>query len=168
MLVLRTFISDEPHTQHRCIKRKHIVHHIPGFGTGEKILGPLASSTHYRRCFLFTRFPWGGGVKQFRFSQHWFRMEYSSTHTLSFAASRAGKCKTSTRRADRRPVLSDSWATLGSSWFFALSGASYCTLNVGIAVSFGPPELPVYSAPHLSWRGYIWTARLFGMDGDDL
>ncbi|HEY4933173.1 MAG TPA: hypothetical protein VII23_16530 [Terriglobales bacterium] len=39
----------------------------------------------------------------------------------------------------------------------ALCAASYAQIGVGIAVSFGPPALPIYEQPLCPGDGYLWT-----------
>ena len=56
---------------------------------------------------------------------------------------------------------------LGFIGFLLLSGAAYAQVGVGIAVSFGPPELPVYEQPICPGEGYIWTPGYWAWDGDD-
>jgi len=56
---------------------------------------------------------------------------------------------------------------LGFIGFLLLSGAAYAQVNVGIAVSFGPPELPVYEQPICPGEGYIWTPGYWAWNGDD-
>ena len=48
-----------------------------------------------------------------------------------------------------------------------LSGLAYAQVDVGVAVSFGPPELPVYEQPICPAEGYIWTPGYWAWDGDD-
>jgi len=49
----------------------------------------------------------------------------------------------------------------------ALSGAAFAQIGVAVAVSFGPPELPVYEQPVCPEEGYIWTPGFWAWDGDD-
>ena len=56
---------------------------------------------------------------------------------------------------------------LGFIGFLLLSGAAYAQVDVGIAVSFGPPELPVYEQPICPGEGYIWTPGYWAWNGDD-
>ena len=49
----------------------------------------------------------------------------------------------------------------------ALSAASYAQIGVGIAVSFGPPPLPVYEQPLCPGDGYLWTPGYWDYDYDD-
>jgi hypothetical protein len=56
---------------------------------------------------------------------------------------------------------------LGFVGFLLLSGAAYAQIGVGIAVSFGPPELPVYEQPICPGEGYIWTPGYWAWNGDD-
>src|SRR5260221_3506440 len=56
---------------------------------------------------------------------------------------------------------------LGFMGLLLLSGAAYAQVGVGIAVSFGPPELPVYEQPICPGEGYIWTPGYWAWDGDD-
>jgi len=56
---------------------------------------------------------------------------------------------------------------LGFIGFLLLSGAAYAQVGVGIAVSFGPPELPVYEQPICPGEGYLWTPGYWAWDGDD-
>ncbi len=46
----------------------------------------------------------------------------------------------------------------------ALAAASYAQIGVGIAVSFGPPPLPVYAQPLCPGDGYIWTPGYWAWD----
>jgi len=46
-----------------------------------------------------------------------------------------------------------------------LSAASFG--QIGIAVSFGPPAIPVYEQPICPGEGYIWTPGYWAWDGDD-
>jgi hypothetical protein len=48
-----------------------------------------------------------------------------------------------------------------------LSGAAFAQIGVGVSVSFGPPELPVYDQPLCPGDGYIWTPGYWAWDGDD-
>ena len=52
------------------------------------------------------------------------------------------------------------WAVL----ILALSSASFAQLSV--AVSFGPPALPVYVQPPCPAEGYIWTPGYWAYDPD--
>jgi hypothetical protein len=36
--------------------------------------------------------------------------------------------------------------------------------QIGVAVSFGPPELPVYEQPVCPGEGYIWTPGYWAWD----
>ena len=45
-----------------------------------------------------------------------------------------------------------------------LSAASFG--QIGIAVSFGPPAIPVYEQPICPGEGYIWTPGYWGWGGD--
>lgn len=56
---------------------------------------------------------------------------------------------------------------LGFIGFLLLSGVAYAQVGVGIAVSFGPPELPVYEQPICPGEGYLWTPGYWAWDGDD-
>jgi hypothetical protein len=56
---------------------------------------------------------------------------------------------------------------LGFIGFLLLSGTAYAQVDVGIAVSFGPPELPVYEQPICPGEGYIWTPGYWAWNGDD-
>ncbi len=47
-----------------------------------------------------------------------------------------------------------------------LCGASSAQIAVGIAVSFAPPELPVYEQPLCPGDGYIWVPGYWAWDGD--
>ena len=49
----------------------------------------------------------------------------------------------------------------------ALAGASLAQIGVGVAVSFGPPPLPVYEQPICPGDGYIWTPGYWAYDYDD-
>jgi len=49
----------------------------------------------------------------------------------------------------------------------AFSAATFAQIGVGVAVSFGPPELPVYDQPICPGEGYIWTPGYWAWDGDD-
>jgi hypothetical protein len=49
----------------------------------------------------------------------------------------------------------------------ALSAAAFAQIGVAVAVSFGPPELPVYEQPVCPEEGYIWTPGFWAWDGDD-
>jgi hypothetical protein len=48
-----------------------------------------------------------------------------------------------------------------------MSGVSSAQIGVGISVSFGPPELPVYEQPLCPADGYIWVPGYWAWDGDD-
>lgn len=48
-----------------------------------------------------------------------------------------------------------------------LSAASFAQVSVGVSVSFGPPELPVYEQPVCPGDGYIWTPGYWAWDGYD-
>ena len=48
-----------------------------------------------------------------------------------------------------------------------LSAASFAQFGVGVVVSFGPPELPVYEQPICPDDGYIWTPGYWAWDGYD-
>ena len=56
---------------------------------------------------------------------------------------------------------------LGFIGVLVLSGVAYAQVDVGVAVSFGPPELPVYEQPICPAEGYIWTPGYWAWDGDD-
>ena len=58
-------------------------------------------------------------------------------------------------------------SVLGCLGFLLLCGAAYAQIGVGIAVSFGPPELPVYEQPICPGEGYIWTPGYWAWSGDD-
>ena len=47
----------------------------------------------------------------------------------------------------------------------AISGASYA--QVGISITFAPPELPVYEQPPVPGDGYIWTPGYWAYGDDD-
>ena len=47
----------------------------------------------------------------------------------------------------------------------AISAASYA--QVGISVTFAPPELPVYEQPPIPGEGYIWTPGYWAWSDDD-
>jgi hypothetical protein len=49
----------------------------------------------------------------------------------------------------------------------AFSAAAFAQIGVGVTVSFGPPELPVYDQPVCPGDGYIWTPGYWAWDGDD-
>ena len=49
----------------------------------------------------------------------------------------------------------------------ALCAASYAQIGVGIAVSFGPPPLPIYEQPLCPGDGYLWTPGYWAYDYDD-
>ncbi len=46
----------------------------------------------------------------------------------------------------------------------ALTAASFAQIGVGVAVSFGPPPLPVYAQPLCPGEGYIWTPGYWAYD----
>ena len=46
-----------------------------------------------------------------------------------------------------------------------ISAASYA--QVGISVTFAPPELPVYEQPLIPGEGYIWTPGYWAWSDDD-
>src|ERR1700756_4315444 len=46
-----------------------------------------------------------------------------------------------------------------------IGGASFA--QIGIAVSFGPPALPVYEQPPCPGAGYLWTPGYWGWSDDD-
>jgi YXWGXW repeat-containing protein len=48
----------------------------------------------------------------------------------------------------------------------AAPAKSYAQFSVGIAVSFGPPALPVYEQPMCPGPGYIWTPGFWAWDPD--
>jgi hypothetical protein len=48
----------------------------------------------------------------------------------------------------------------------ALTAASFAQIGVGIAVSFGPPPLPVYAQPLCPGDGYFWTPGYWAYDYD--
>ncbi len=48
----------------------------------------------------------------------------------------------------------------------AAPGKSYAQFSVGIAVSFGPPALPVYEQPPCPGPGFIWTPGYWAWDPD--
>ena len=48
-----------------------------------------------------------------------------------------------------------------------LSSVSFAQIGVGVVVSFGPPELPVYEQPICPDEGYIWTPGYWAWDGYD-
>ena len=48
-----------------------------------------------------------------------------------------------------------------------LSVASFAQVAIGVSVSFGPPELPVYEQPICPGEGYIWTPGYWAWDGYD-
>jgi hypothetical protein len=50
-------------------------------------------------------------------------------------------------------------------FMLAMPAASFA--QVGISVSFGPPELPVYEQPVCPGDGYIWTPGYWAWDGSD-
>jgi hypothetical protein len=47
----------------------------------------------------------------------------------------------------------------------AISAASFA--QIGISISFAPPELPVYEQPPLPGEGYIWTPGYWAYSDDD-
>ena len=49
----------------------------------------------------------------------------------------------------------------------ALPAAAPAQISVGVSVSFGPPELPVYEQPLCPGDGYIWTPGYWAWDGYD-
>ena len=48
---------------------------------------------------------------------------------------------------------------------FAVSAAAYA--QIGVSVSFAPPELPVYDQPLCPGDGYLWTPGYWAYAGDD-
>ncbi len=48
-----------------------------------------------------------------------------------------------------------------------LPAAAPAQFEVGVSVSFGPPELPVYEQPLCPGDGYIWTPGYWAWDGYD-
>ena len=48
----------------------------------------------------------------------------------------------------------------------AFAATSYAQIGVGVAISFGPPPLPVYAQPLLPGEGYIWTPGYWAYDYD--
>src|SRR6516165_43841 len=48
----------------------------------------------------------------------------------------------------------------------AVCAASFAQIGIGVSVSFGPPELPVYEQPLCPGDGYIWTPGYWAY-GDD-
>ena len=49
----------------------------------------------------------------------------------------------------------------------AVCAASFAQIGIGVSVSFGPPELPVYEQPLCPGDGYIWTPGYWAWDGYD-
>ena len=49
----------------------------------------------------------------------------------------------------------------------AFAATSYAQIGVGVALSFGPPPLPVYAQPLCPGEGYIWTPGYWAYDYDD-
>ena len=47
----------------------------------------------------------------------------------------------------------------------AISAASYA--QIGISITFAPPELPVYEQPPVPGDGYIWTPGYWAYGDDD-
>ena len=47
-----------------------------------------------------------------------------------------------------------------------LSCASFAQFSIGVAVSFGPPPIPVYDQPLCPGDGYIWTPGFWAYDPD--
>ena len=52
---------------------------------------------------------------------------------------------------------------------FAMSGASFAQVSVGVGISVGfpPPEIPVYEQPLCPGEGYIWTPGYWAYGDDD-
>ncbi|POA77628.1 hypothetical protein C1883_32095, partial [Pseudomonas protegens] len=48
-----------------------------------------------------------------------------------------------------------------------MATASFAQVNIGVSVSFGPPELPVYEQPLCPGDGYLWTPGYWAWDGYD-
>ena len=48
----------------------------------------------------------------------------------------------------------------------AFSAISFAQIGVGIAVSFGPPAIPIYTQPICPGPGYIWTPGYWAWDDD--
>ena len=46
-------------------------------------------------------------------------------------------------------------------------GISAAYAQVGISVTFAPPELPVYEQPLIPGEGYIWTPGYWAWSDDD-
>ena len=49
----------------------------------------------------------------------------------------------------------------------AIPTAAPAQVAVGVSVSFGPPELPVYEQPVCPAEGYLWVPGYWQWDGDD-
>src|SRR5207344_2018684 len=48
-----------------------------------------------------------------------------------------------------------------------LSVSTAAFAQIGVAITFGPPALPVYEQPICPGDGYIWTPGYWAWDGDD-
>lgn len=48
----------------------------------------------------------------------------------------------------------------------AIPAASFGQVRVGVAVSFGPPAIPVYEQPICPGDDYLWTPGYWGWDAD--
>jgi YXWGXW repeat-containing protein len=62
--------------------------------------------------------------------------------------------------------ISISFLLLGG-LLLASPSESNAQITVGVAVTFGPPELPVYEQPLCPGEGYIWTPGYWAWDDDD-
>ena len=49
----------------------------------------------------------------------------------------------------------------------AIACVSSAQVNIGVSISFAPPELPVYEQPLCPGDGYIWTPGYWAWDGYD-
>jgi hypothetical protein len=86
---------------------------------------------------------------------------------LSGAASQDQGSETQSDKGEKMRRFVSIRSLLGFIGFLLLSGAAYAQIGVGIAVSFGPPELPVYEQPICPGEGYIWTPGYWAWNGDD-
>jgi hypothetical protein len=82
-------------------------------------------------------------------------------------ASQAQESEIQSDKGEKMRRLFSIRALLGFIGVLVLSGVAYAQVDVGIAVSFGPPELPVYEQPICPAEGYIWTPGYWAWDGED-
>src|SRR5258708_15799547 len=108
-----------------------------------------------------------GGVKNLGSGKQIGSHGNSSTSRLSGAASQGRGSEIQSDKGEKMRRLFSIRSLLGFIGFLLLSGAAYAQVDVGIAVSFGPPELPVYEQPICPGQGYILTPGHSASHGDD-